>query len=258
MRPVKRECRSRRGRRVDDHRRAERGGVADVVGARQGEQVTAGRRGRSGSGLPIRIDADPKLPHTPFADRSRLQCEDARGEPRGRRRLRLGVVGARRDREAAGRAEARRAAGGREDAVHLQNAARGWRSTSFVNVSVVGRVLPAVSAAVTVSVGWLDDPSVQVNVFESNGPPAGVESVLGVCVQPVDVPPSAAVVLDAGAAPPTCADRVADREAAARAAARALVEDGAERACEVRAAARLGDQRERVRRRVGRSCRPAR
>ena len=71
-----------------------------------------------------------------------------------------------------------------------------------MNVRVVGVVLPALSAEVTVSVGWLAVPSDQVNVFESNGPPAGVESVPGVCVQPVGVPASAAVVLDARAEPP--------------------------------------------------------
>jgi hypothetical protein len=73
---------------------------------------------------------------------------------------------------------------------------------SFVNVSVVGVVLPAPSAEVTVSVGWLAVPSDQANVFESYGPPTGVESVPGVCVQPVAVPARAAVVLDAMAEPP--------------------------------------------------------
>ena len=38
---------------------------------------------------------------------------------------------------------------------------------SFVNVSVAGPLLPAPSAAVTVSVGWLVVPSVQENAFES-------------------------------------------------------------------------------------------
>jgi hypothetical protein len=41
-------------------------------------------------------------------------------------------------------------------------------------------------------------PAFQLKVFESYGPPAGVETVDGVCVQPDVVPPSAAVEEEAG------------------------------------------------------------
>jgi len=63
-----------------------------------------------------------------------------------------------------------------------------------VNVSVEAAVgLPAPSAAVTTSVGELVVPGDQLKGFESYGPPAGVETVDGVCDQPLVVPPSAAV-----------------------------------------------------------------
>src|SRR5919198_193275 len=70
---------------------------------------------------------------------------------------------------------------------------------SSVNVSAVAAVvLPAASAPVTTSVGELVVPWLQLKEFESYGPPAGVETVDAVCVQPVVVPPSAAVADDAG------------------------------------------------------------
>jgi hypothetical protein len=70
---------------------------------------------------------------------------------------------------------------------------------SFVNVSVdAAVVLPAVSAAVTTSVGELLVAAFHENVFESYGPPAGVFTVEAVCVQPDVVPPRAAVAEDAG------------------------------------------------------------
>src|SRR6185312_16754478 len=71
---------------------------------------------------------------------------------------------------------------------------------SFVKVSVdAAVVLPAASAAVTTSVGELVVPCVQPKLLESYGPPAGVETVDGVCDQPLVVPPSAAVAEAAGA-----------------------------------------------------------
>src|SRR5512133_1347703 len=70
---------------------------------------------------------------------------------------------------------------------------------SFVNVSVeAAAVLPAPSAAVTTSVGELLVPAFQLKVFESYGPPAGVETVDGVCDQPLVVPPRADVADEAG------------------------------------------------------------
>jgi hypothetical protein len=74
---------------------------------------------------------------------------------------------------------------------------------SFVSVRVCVDVLPAASALVTVSVGELDVPSDQAKVAETYGPPDGVETVPGACVQPVDVPVSAAVALDAGSETPS-------------------------------------------------------
>ena len=53
----------------------------------------------------------------------------------------------------------------------------------------------------TTSVGSLLVPAAQLNRFETYGPPAGVETVDGVWVQPVEVPPRAAVVLEAGPEP---------------------------------------------------------
>ena len=71
---------------------------------------------------------------------------------------------------------------------------------SFVNVSAgAAAVFPAPSAAVTTSVGVELVPAFQLNVLESYGPPAGVETVDAVCDQPLVVPPSAAVALEAGA-----------------------------------------------------------
>jgi hypothetical protein len=71
---------------------------------------------------------------------------------------------------------------------------------SFVSVRVGAAALfPAASAPVTTSVGELAVPALQLNRFETYGPPAGVDFTSGVvCVQPVAVPPSAAKVLEAG------------------------------------------------------------
>ena len=70
---------------------------------------------------------------------------------------------------------------------------------SSVSVRVAAAVvLPAASAPVTISVGEVLVFCAHVNVFESYGPPAGLLTVEGVCVQPVAVPPRAAVALDAG------------------------------------------------------------
>src|SRR5437879_4689892 len=73
---------------------------------------------------------------------------------------------------------------------------------SFTSVSVGAVVaLPAASAPVTPSVGDEVVPSAHVKTFESYGPPPGVLTVLGACDQPLVVPPSAVVVLDAGPEP---------------------------------------------------------
>ncbi len=69
---------------------------------------------------------------------------------------------------------------------------------SLANVRVVGAALPARSVAVTVAVGALAVPAVQLNGAEVNGPPAGVETLPGACDQPVAAPVSAAVALDRG------------------------------------------------------------
>ena len=66
-----------------------------------------------------------------------------------------------------------------------------------------GVAFPAWSVAVTTSVGELVVPAFHENVFESNGPPAGVETVEGVCDQPPLEPPSAAVADEAGPASPS-------------------------------------------------------
>ena len=73
---------------------------------------------------------------------------------------------------------------------------------SLVKVSVVVAEFPAESAPWTPSVGELEVPSDQVNAFvETKGPPDGAETVCAACVQPVDVPPSAGKVADAGPDP---------------------------------------------------------
>ncbi len=70
---------------------------------------------------------------------------------------------------------------------------------SFVKVSAPAAcVFPATSAPVRFSVGELVVPCAQLNVLESNGPPAGVDTVEGVCVQPALPPASAAVWEEAG------------------------------------------------------------
>ena len=58
-----------------------------------------------------------------------------------------------------------------------------------------GVELLAPSRPVTTSVGAVVVPCDQAKSFESNGPPIGVATVDGVCVQPVLLPPSAAVWL---------------------------------------------------------------
>jgi hypothetical protein len=70
---------------------------------------------------------------------------------------------------------------------------------SLVNVSVAAAVVPpAASAAVTTSVGELVVPCDQLNAFDSNGPPAGVDTVDALCDQPPVVPPSGAVADETG------------------------------------------------------------
>src|SRR5436190_601725 len=56
---------------------------------------------------------------------------------------------------------------------------------------------PAASAAVTPSVGEDVAPADHANALLSYGPPLGADTVDGVCVQPVAVPPSADVELEA-------------------------------------------------------------
>ena len=75
---------------------------------------------------------------------------------------------------------------------------------SLRSVSVaVAELFPAASVALRSTVGELVVPALQEKRFESYGPPAGVEIVPAVCVQPVDVPPSALVVEEAGPEPPS-------------------------------------------------------
>ena len=69
---------------------------------------------------------------------------------------------------------------------------------SFVSVSVATRELPKLSFPVTVSVGALVVPPLQLNAPETYGPPAGVVTVEPVNVQPVAVPARVANALDAG------------------------------------------------------------
>ncbi len=73
---------------------------------------------------------------------------------------------------------------------------------SLTNDSPVVAVLPAVSLPVTLSVGELDAPAVQLKAFDTYGPPAGVVTLDGVCEKPVDVPPKVAVALEATPDPP--------------------------------------------------------
>src|SRR5680860_184089 len=72
---------------------------------------------------------------------------------------------------------------------------------SLANVKVVGVALFATSRPVTASVGPLVVPPAQLNTLETYGPSEGVDTVEGVWVQPVVVPPRAAVALDAGPEP---------------------------------------------------------
>ncbi len=73
---------------------------------------------------------------------------------------------------------------------------------SLANDSTVVAVFPAASLPVTVSVGELDAPAVQLKGFETYGPPVGVGTTDDVCERPVDVPPRADVPLDATPEPP--------------------------------------------------------
>ena len=84
-----------------------------------------------------------------------------------------------------------------------------------MNVSVAEAVvLPAVSAPVTTSVGELVVPALQLKVFESYGPPLGVDTVDGVCDQPLVVPPSAAVADEPGPDSPSLTAFVSVKEPA--------------------------------------------
>ena len=70
---------------------------------------------------------------------------------------------------------------------------------SFTNVSVVVAVLAATSEPTTPSVGELEVLADQAKLLVvTYGPPAGVETVCVVCVQPVVVPPSAGNCAEAG------------------------------------------------------------
>src|SRR5262245_13613154 len=76
--------------------------------------------------------------------------------------------------------------------------------TSGLSVSVVWTVFPAASAPVTATVGELAVFAAHENVPDTNGPPAGVVCTSGVaCVHPVDEPPKAPNVADAGPEPPS-------------------------------------------------------
>ena len=86
---------------------------------------------------------------------------------------------------------------------------------SLTNVSVVWAVLPATSRPVTTSVGALVAPAVQLKEFETYGPPAGVDTVDGVWLQPVVAPPRAAVALDADPDPASLTALVSVKEPAA-------------------------------------------
>ena len=75
---------------------------------------------------------------------------------------------------------------------------------SFTKVSVVVAVLAATSEPTTPSVGELEVLADQAKLFVvTYGPPAGVETVCVVCVQPVVVPPSAGNCAEAGPEPPS-------------------------------------------------------
>jgi hypothetical protein len=69
---------------------------------------------------------------------------------------------------------------------------------SLTNVSMVVVFAPKLSVPVTVSVGPLAVPLVQLNGADTKGPPAGVETVPGANEKPVVVPPSAAKLLETG------------------------------------------------------------
>ncbi len=62
-------------------------------------------------------------------------------------------------------------------------------------------MFPSTSAPVTSTVGSLAAPSIHENAFDTYGPPDGVDTELGVCVQPAVVPPSTDVALEAGPVP---------------------------------------------------------
>src|SRR5712692_1007567 len=74
---------------------------------------------------------------------------------------------------------------------------------SFTSVSTVAaEVLPAASVLVTDSVGEALSAAGQAKLLVvTYGPPAGVETVWVVCVQPPTVPPSAGKIEEAGPEP---------------------------------------------------------
>ena len=70
-----------------------------------------------------------------------------------------------------------------------------------MNVKIVAAELLDTSLPVTTSVGELVVETAQLNMVETYGPPAGADTVEGLCVQPVVVPPRVAVALEAGPEP---------------------------------------------------------
>src|SRR5262249_1151836 len=69
---------------------------------------------------------------------------------------------------------------------------------SSAKSSVVLAKLSATSRPVTVSEGELLAPALQLNVFDTNGPPAGVLTSEEMCDQPPEPPANAVVALGAG------------------------------------------------------------
>ena len=59
--------------------------------------------------------------------------------------------------------------------------------TSFANVRVVCALFEAPSVPVTISVGEPPVPCAHEKLLDTNGPPAGVDTVEGVCDQPLIV-----------------------------------------------------------------------
>ena len=88
-------------------------------------------------------------------------------------------------------------------------------SESSTNDRVVVVVFSTTSLPVTSSSGALEVPASQLNGAETNGPPAGVDTVDGVCDQPLDEPVRSAVVLEAGPEPESLTALVSVNEPAA-------------------------------------------